>query len=63
MKTGFLVAPAAASVLSGAAATASAQSVQTPSGSYRTSCGNVNACRGPNSGKIVSARCTSANGG
>lgn len=63
MKTGFLVALAAASVMTGAAATAWAQSVQVPGGSYRASCDTVNAYRGPNGGKIVTARCPTANGG
>ena len=63
MKTGFLVALAAASVLTGAAATAWAQSLQAPAGSYRASCSDVNAYRGPNGGKIVTARCRMANGG
>ena len=61
MKTGYVVAFAA--VLSVGAVAARAQPVQIPGGSYRASCGNVNAYRGSNGGKIVTARCRMANGG
>ncbi|MBI5940240.1 MAG: peptidase inhibitor family I36 protein [Caulobacterales bacterium] len=61
MKTGYVVAFVAA--LSASAVAARAQPVQIPGGSYRASCSNVNAYRGPNGGKIVTARCRMANGG
>ncbi len=61
MKTGYVVAFVAA--LSASAVAARAQPVQIPGGSYRASCNNVNAYRGSNGGKIVTARCRMANGG
>ena len=63
MKIGFVVGLAVATALTGATATAWAQSVQTPNGSYRTSCSDVNAYRGSNGGKVLNARCRMANGG
>lgn len=63
MKTGTVVAFAAAAALSASGAAAWAQSVQMPGGSYRASCSNVNAYRGQNGARIVTARCRMANGG
>lgn len=66
MKTGTLMAAAAAATLTASAVAAwaqSAQSIQTPAGSYRTSCDSVSAWRGPNGGRMVAARCRMANGG
>lgn len=63
MKTATLVAVAAATTLTVSAVAAWAQSVQTPGGSYRASCGSISAWRGPGGGKVVSARCRTANGG
>ncbi|MDP1736868.1 MAG: beta/gamma crystallin-related protein [Caulobacter sp.] len=62
MKTGMFIALAAAAALTGSAVTAWAQSVQMPGGSYRTSCSNISAYRGPGGGKVVTARCRAANG-
>lgn len=61
MKAGYVVAFVAA--LSASAVAARVQPVQIPGGSYRGSCSNVNAYRGSNGGKIVTARCRMANGG
>ena len=44
-------------------AASAAQSIQLPNGSYRTTCSNASAFRGPNGGRIVTARCQQANGG
>jgi len=63
MKTGFVVALAAATALSATAVTAWAQSVQVPGGSYRTSCRDGNASRGPNGGKGPTPRSQMPNGG
>jgi len=62
MKTATIVAIAAATALSASAVAAWAQSVQPPAGSYRITCTNINAWRGPNGGRVVSARCRAANG-
>lgn len=63
MKAGFFLALAATATLAGGAVRAQSQSVQTPGGSYRATCADVRAYRGPNGGRVVAARCRMANGG
>ncbi|MES2033339.1 MAG: CVNH domain-containing protein [Pseudomonadota bacterium] len=62
MKTGILVALAAAGVSLALAATAWAQSLPLPSGSYRGSCENARAMQVSGGGRLLTAQCRAANG-
>jgi hypothetical protein len=62
MKTGTLIALAAAAALAGSAVAAWAQTLQLPGGSYRVTCNDARAWRGQGGERILSARCRMANG-